>query len=299
VYDKKVRRRRAVLGLLVGLSLILLTAYFGESVGGPFHSVQRGVVQVLSPIQEGASRALKPVRDLAGWFSDTVNAKKQRDQLKKQVATLRQEVAGAQQAQAENKQLQAIVSLDKTDSISSYQPHTARVIGRSPTIWYSQIEIDQGTGDGVHVDDPVIDGDGLVGRVKTVTSGTAIVTLVTDHTFGAQAEVLTAGGNADLGTVAPDVGDPSVLLLQNLPGASKVAVNDQVITAGSRSTRLESLFPKGIVIGQVSRVSTDELTGSSHQVRLKPAADLRHLDFVQVLTQPQAGLRAQAGGSGP
>jgi rod shape-determining protein MreC len=135
--------------------------------------------------------------------------------------------------------------------------------------------------------------------VKTVTSGTAIVTLVTDHTFGAQAEVLTAGGNADLGTVAPDVGDPSVLLLQNLPGASKVAVNDQVITAGSRSTRLESLFPKGIVIGQVSRVSTDELTGSSHQVRLKPAADLRHLDFVQVLTQPQAGLRAQAGGSGP
>jgi rod shape-determining protein MreC len=295
VYDKKVRRRRAVLGLLVALSLILLTAYFGESVGGPFHSVQRGVVQVLSPIQEGASRALKPVRDLAGWFGDTVHAKKQRDDLKKENAQLRKEVAGAQQATAENRQLQGLVDLDKTDSIASYQPTTARVIGRSPTIWYSQIEIDKGTGGGVHTDDPVIDGNGLVGRVKTVTSGTAIVTLITDHTFGAQAEVLT-GAASDLGTVAPDVGDPTELLLQNLPGSTRVRVNDQVVTAGSRSTRLESLFPKGIVIGTVSKVSTDELTGASHQVRLKPAADLRHLDFVQVLTKAQAGLRAQAGG---
>jgi rod shape-determining protein MreC len=295
VYDKKVRRRRAVLGLLVALSLILLTAYFGESVGGPFHSVQRGVVQVLSPIQEGASRALKPVRDLAGWFGDTIHAKKQRDALKKENAQLRKEVAGAQQATAENRQLQAIVNLDRSDSISSYEPTTARVIGRSPTIWYSQIEIDKGTGAGVHPDDPVVDGNGLVGRVKTVTSGTAIVTLLTDHTFGAQAEVLTSAAS-DLGTVAPDVGDPTELLLQNLPGSTKVRVHDQVITAGSRSTKLESLFPKGIVIGTVSKVSTDELTGASHQVRIKPAADLRHLDFVQVLTRPQAGLRAQAGG---
>ena len=50
-----------MLGLLVGVSLILLTAYFGESSSSPLHTVQRGVVEVLSPIQEGASTALKPV----------------------------------------------------------------------------------------------------------------------------------------------------------------------------------------------------------------------------------------------
>jgi rod shape-determining protein MreC len=75
VYDKTVRRRRAVLGLLVAGSLILLTAYFGESAGGGLHSVQRGVLEVVSPIQDGASRALKPVRDLFGWFGDTIDAK--------------------------------------------------------------------------------------------------------------------------------------------------------------------------------------------------------------------------------
>ena len=55
MHDKQVRRRRAILGLLVGVSLILLTAYFGESPSSPLHTVQRGVVEVLSPVQEGAS----------------------------------------------------------------------------------------------------------------------------------------------------------------------------------------------------------------------------------------------------
>ena len=49
MYDKTVRRRRAVLGLLVALSLILLTAYFGESAGGGLHAVQRGVLEVFAP----------------------------------------------------------------------------------------------------------------------------------------------------------------------------------------------------------------------------------------------------------
>ena len=75
MYDKTVRRRRAVLALLVAGSLILLTASFGG--GGALGGVQRGVVSVVAPVQEGASRALKPVRDLVGWVGDTFDAKGQ------------------------------------------------------------------------------------------------------------------------------------------------------------------------------------------------------------------------------
>ena len=60
MHDKAVRRRRAVLVVLVAASLILLTAYYGESSDGRLHSVQRGALGALSPIQEGASRVLKP-----------------------------------------------------------------------------------------------------------------------------------------------------------------------------------------------------------------------------------------------
>src|SRR5215203_324596 len=79
MHDRAVRRRRAVLVVLVTASLILLTAYFAESQDGRLHSAQRGALGALSPIQEGASRVLKPFRDLFGWFGDTIDAKDQRD----------------------------------------------------------------------------------------------------------------------------------------------------------------------------------------------------------------------------
>ena len=83
MHDKQVRRRRAVLGLLVAVSLILLTAYFGETPNSPLHTVQRGVVEVLSPVEQGASEVLAPVRSVAGWFSSTFHAKTQVKQLQR------------------------------------------------------------------------------------------------------------------------------------------------------------------------------------------------------------------------
>jgi hypothetical protein len=55
VYKRSVRRRRAVLALLVGLSIALLTAYFGESASGGLHAIQRGFL-------EGRSRRARAVR---------------------------------------------------------------------------------------------------------------------------------------------------------------------------------------------------------------------------------------------
>ena len=76
MYDKKVvRRRRAALAVFVALSIAILTAYFGESSGGLFHTLQRGAQEAFAPVETGASRALKPVRDLFGWVGDTFDAK--------------------------------------------------------------------------------------------------------------------------------------------------------------------------------------------------------------------------------
>lgn len=280
---KQVRRRRAVFGVLLVCSLLLLTAYFGESVGGPFHSVQRGVLTVLTPIQEGASRALKPVRDLAGWFGDTFHAKSERDKLKRENQRLTKLVVGAEAARNENRQLRGLVNLDNRGEVSSARPVTARVIVRSPTLWYSTIEVDRGSGDGVRVDQPVVAGAGLVGRISAVTASSAVVTLVTDHTSGVAAKVLDARG--DPGIVVPEVGNPGKLLIQTLPPRSPVRAGDAVVTAGTRDARLRSLFPPNIPIGRISSSAPSELA-LTQQAHLDPVADLRRLDFVQVLTRP-------------
>ena len=174
MYDKTVRRRRAVLVLLVVLSLILLTAYFGEAPNGRLHSVQRGFLTVVSPIQDGANKALKPVRDLVGWVGEMLHAKSQRNELVKQVDKLRREVVADVTEKASYRELQALLHLDNQLSISDYRPVGATVVAKSPNIWYSTVTIDEGEAAGVRVNDPVINGEGLVGKVSQAASDGAV-----------------------------------------------------------------------------------------------------------------------------
>jgi rod shape-determining protein MreC len=295
VQSKQVRRRRAVLAVLVGLSLILLTAYFGEPSTSPLHTLQRGIVEVFSPIQEGASKVFSPVRDVANWFSQTIHAKSRANQLQKQVNTLRAEVAQYQSAAALNGQLSKEVGLDQTDNVASYSPVTANVIWQDPTLWYQQIEVDKGSDDGVRQDAPVLGDGALVGKVAYVGATYSIVSLITDHTVSVAAQV--SDQNNDRGLLVPDVGNPNELLLQNLPeyqtGQPVPQVGQQVLTTGFRSGGIQSLYPRGILIGTVSNASANALYNNS-QVQVSPAADLRHLSVVQILTRAQGSTaRAQ------
>src|ERR687888_175330 len=146
MYRKQVRRRRAVLVGLIVVSLVLLSSSFSEADSGPLHTIQRGVAAVFSPLEEGADRALKPVRDLIDWFDETFDARGQNDELKTQVATLRAQLAAAEQAQSENDQFRKLVGLDRRSpaDLSAYERVTARVIGRPATVWYSTVTIDAG-----------------------------------------------------------------------------------------------------------------------------------------------------------
>jgi rod shape-determining protein MreC len=248
-------------------------------------------VEVLSPIQEGASKALKPVRDIAGWFSDTFHAKSQRDQLEKQVQSLRWQLAQAQTALAQNRQLTREVGLDNSIGIDAYKPVAAHVIGRDPTLWYATVEVDKGSADGIRADDPVIGDGGLVGKVSTVGPTFSVVTLITDHSMAVAAQVQDSGG--DTGVLVPAVGNPNALLLQYLPRNAAVQVGQQVVTTGFTYGTLQSLYPPGLPIGQVSNANQNDLM-SNGQVQVNPAVDLRHLDAVQILTNPHAGAeRAQ------
>ncbi len=286
MYDKTVRRRRAVLVLLVVLSLILLTAYFGEAGGGRLHSVQRGFLMVISPIQDGANKALKPVRDLVGWVGDTLHAKGERDQLRTQVEKLRREVIAERGEHQTYDELLALFRLDHRLSIADYRPVSATVIAKSPNLWYSTVTIDRGESDGVRVNDPVINGEGLVGKVALVAPDGAQVSLITDSRVGVSARI---GADGAPGILQPKVGDPNDLLLQYLPLTAPAARGELVLTSGTVSSRDDSLYPPGIPIGEVTSVNTESAYRS---VNVHPLANLHNLDVVQVLTAARGSLPA-------
>jgi rod shape-determining protein MreC len=291
MYDKTVRRRRAVLGLLVASSLILLTAYFREPAGGALHNVQRGILEVVSPIQEGASRALKPVRDLFGWVGDTVSAKGDLKNARTDRDRWRTQAIHNQRAAAENEKLRGLLSLDKTPvDLSPYHPVTARVLVRSPTLWYARITISKGTSSGIHANMPVIASDGsgqddrgLIGVVDSATGDAAVVRLITDSSVAVPA--MTADEEAT-GVVKPSPGNPRDLIMDSVAKTDTVADNAVIVTQGTVSTRsdLPSLFPPDLQIGRVTHVVN---AGTSEQVpHLRLFVDTRHVDYVQVLTNP-------------
>lgn len=287
MYDKSVRRRRIALALLVACSLLLLTVYFGESAGGGLHSAQKGVLQVVSPIQEGASRALKPVRDLAGWTGDTIDAKGKLADLEQQNAALRRRAIAGTDAARQNQQLQKLLALDKASGLDATRPVSARVIGQSPTLWYSTIVVDRGTGDGVRAGQPVVTGDGLIGQVTTASGNSSVVTLITDSEIAVSARV---SENGTPGVVQAGPGGPDDLVMK-YTNRGRVEKGWNIVTAGttSASDRLQSVYPPGIPIGEVTRVDDPET--DSQLVHVKPFADLHRLEFVQVLTSRPNGNR--------
>jgi len=293
VFDPKVvRRRRAALAIFIGLSVLMLTAYFGESAGGVLHTLQKGAQEALAPLETGTDRALKPFRDFFGWFGDTVDAKGENDKLKSEVETLRKRLAESDTATRDARELRGLVKLTRLDGFpQGTEPVAARVIAHSPTVWYSTVKIDKGSGDGVRKDQPVIAAGGLAGKVTRVTGGTSEVTLVTDASSAVSAQVMPDGAN---GIVKPELGKPEDLLLDFIQKGRRVTRGTTVVTSGFKSAKVESRFPRGIPIGRVSRVDLDEVA-LYQRVHVEPFADLRRLDYVQVLRSKGQPAQQQAG----
>jgi rod shape-determining protein MreC len=286
-----VRRRRLVLAALVALSLGLLTAYWGESSGGGLHSIQRGAMEVLAPIQEGANRALKPFRDLFGWFGDTLDAKEERDALRKERDELRRQVDELALARSDFRALREM--REKTEALGwdQYDPVPARTIERSASIWYSKLIINKGSSDGVEVGQPVVTGGGLVGKVRDVSPGSAAVMLITDKDFGVAARSLERN---EPGTIAPNFGSSDTLLFDLVARAREVREGDRIVTAGTTDPALRSPYPRGIPIGTVKRIEAGE-GDLDRRIYVDPSVDLRRVEFMQVLTKPESDLRASVG----
>ncbi|HEX4305273.1 MAG TPA: rod shape-determining protein MreC [Solirubrobacterales bacterium] len=277
MYRKQVRRRRAVLALLIVGSFALLTLTYGQGSNG----LQRGVTAVFAPVASVLDRALKPARDLINWVDETFDARGKNHKLEEELQVARRQAVGGKAALAENEELRALLKLDKSGAIPEGDtPVNGRVIFLSPTVWFSDVIIDVGSGDGVKPHDPVIDGDGLVGQVTEVTGSSSKVMLISDHSSAIGVRVVPAGVQ---GIVKPTVGEPEHLVLSFLNSDKNIHKGESVVTAGWHAPGIASKFPPNIPVGEVTKATLVEQEAQERSV-VRPYADLRNLDSVQVLT---------------
>lgn len=282
MYRRQVRRRRLVLGGLVILAFILLSVTFGSGSG----RVGTALGDVFGPVQDVADGALKPGRDLVNWFDETFEARGDRERLSRQLATARADAVAGKVALAENRQLRQLLGLERQGRLPAGRRLVdARVISRSPTLWFSSVGIDRGSVDGIAVDDTVIEANGLVGVVSSVSRNTSVVTLLTDGASAASAEILPQGAQ---GIIRARIGAPGELVLEFIDDTAGIVEGQAVVTAGWRSGNLSSLFPPNIPIGEIEKAPITRRE-AIQSVDVESFVDFRNLDLVQVLARGGAG----------
>jgi rod shape-determining protein MreC len=292
-------RARLVAALLVLVSLGLITVYFRESSEGPLHTAQRLGASVLMPFEVAGERVARPFRDAAAYVSELFHAKSENEDLHSEVKDLRNRVIEQETAAQENKRLRELLAyVDGPSFPEDYRPVAASVVARPPTPFRQEIVIAAGSDVGVHLNDPVVTDDGLVGLVTEVWGGGAKVRLITDQGSAVSSVVV---GSEAAGVVRQGASQNS-LVLDRVGKDALVKENDLVITAGWQTLRFESLYPRGIKIGVVKSVGQQDVD-LYKRIQIAPLVNFDSLASVIVLvpnpsapadTPPQPKAKAKA-----
>lgn len=280
-YPSKARSafvRRIVLTVLVLVALTLLTISFRSPTAGALHDAQGLVSSALQPFQTAAVRVARPFRDAYDYVDGLASAKSENARLRREVRQLRAEELASKALAAKAGDLERLLNYERGKTYpQGYRAVNAAVISFPTGPFTQQIAIDAGSSQGIRVNTPVVSGDGLVGRVTNVFSGSAVVTLLNDSNSYVSARDLQTGVR---GLIRH--GQGNTLILDQV--AKQVVVNegDELVTDGTRDPRYPDLYPYGIPIGRVSSVGIQD-TASFLQVQVEPFANLGSLDSVAAL----------------
>lgn len=234
------RRWRTYYFLAVPVALLVLTFQYPrvhETARSFFNSLTRPLLIAGSAVRQG----IYNVRYNTGTFWDAV-AKQQ--EYRSRVQELESKLLNYSEMEKENQRLKKLMNFSQTPATKSIG---ARVIGEDMTPWRKVIVLDKGSRHGIKKDMVLVAPEGLVGRVLEAEPFTARAILLPDP--DCRVGALTTGGRSQ-GVIAGTGMDK--LQMKYLSLDTEIAIGEEVITSG-----IESLFPKGLLVGKIESVERD------------------------------------------
>lgn len=275
-------RLRLLLVLLV-LTAFTLTGLDYRSTGGSsvFDAVRRGSDTVFGPAQRAIGGAAHSVGGAFGGLTRLGRYRDENTKLRLENDRLR---AQLRETDSLRRQLGEWNSLLGLKDATGYTLQAAHVISVGSSLGFEwTATIDGGSRDNIREGQTVVNGKGLVGRVKRVGPYTSTILLLVDGEFSAGVRLI-RNGQFGLAT-----GHGAGALSYQLVGErARATVGDAMYTSGST-------FNAGIPVGRVATTSNDPntptLTGT-----LTPYVDVTALDVVGVVLDgprhlPRAPLR--------
>lgn len=257
--------------LVLVVVIILLAVFISFSPVRNLFGVRSFLQAVIYPFQFAAVSVWKGVAGFPGAVGNLRNLSKENAQLKNELKNIKPQLIALKGIEIENERLRSVLRF-KQNSRYGFRLLSAQVIGRSPTPWFSILEINQGKQAGVKVDKPVIVKEGVVGRVIEVSKYTSKVMLLTD----AGSTLAAADARSrDYGLVEGSMGGR--LSMKYVSAGGDISAGDQIITS-----QISLIFPANLPIGTVTKASKGERDLFYH-IEVKPTVDFSKLEEVFII----------------
>ena len=269
-------RSRLLLVLLLVSSLFLITLDLrGVNLAS---GIRSGVSTVISPVENLFTKVFSPVGNFASDVRNFSQSKKQITELNKQIDLLKAKQVLDEDMVSQLNQLRNVLDLAGS---GGYQVVAARVINRGSTETFKEtMTIDVGSRSGITKNMTVISESGLVGVVKSVTSNSSIVLLMSDPTFKVGVRI---AGTQSIGVVSGQGG--STYLLQLLDATGEIKEGDALVARGSAGDRP---FVPGVPVGIVTTVSSNA-SSITQNADVESSANLEKITVVAVVTAATKG----------
>lgn len=264
------RRSRLILALLLLTAFTLVTLDYRTGDRSPLQGVRDAAGSVFGPLQRGLAAVTRPVGDAVSAIVHPGRERSRLDRLRHENDALRLQLERNRLDAARAGQLAGLLRLKDA---GQYTLVPAQVIAVGDALGFEwTATIDAGSRDGVRPDMTVVNGAGLVGRVKNVTSGTATVLLANDPAFHAGCRL---EGSREIGFTSGHGMQPMTVTLPD-PRAV-IRRGDRLVTQPSGPP-----FAAGVPIGTVSAVvsTPGALTRTAY---VTPFVTFTALDLVGVV----------------
>ena len=267
-----------LLALLLVTSVSLITIDYRGGDRSPLDGLRSLAAAVFGPVEQVAAAIAGPVSDAVDSVSRLGEGSDEVDRLRRENEELTRRLRTSKLDRNRAAELDELLRLA---GAGRYRVVPAQVIAIGSAQSFSwTVTIDAGTGDGIHPDMTVLNGDGLVGRVKTAGPSTATVLLAVDpeSSVGVRLE-----GSMEVGfTTGQGIGDGGDLDLRLLDGQSTVVRGDRLVTFGSQG---DTPYVPGVPVGVVR--SVQGTPGSQTRTAVvDPYVDFTALDLVGVVVEP-------------
>ena len=260
----------------VAVFLVGIMAYAGAN-GRLTAAPQELLSVVLTPLQKVTSALSGGAASVWEKYTSIDDVMDRNEQLEAENAELRQQMVDYDRIKAENDAYKALARIQDTNSEASYV--SAFVIGRDPLDEFGGFTLDQGSTDGVAVNDAIISDRGyLLGVVVEVDATSCKVMTILHPSFNAAGVISRTRENGII-TGSADYAADGQCVLTNLDRATEARKGDQVITTG-----LGGVFPANLLVGTVQEV-VPEQSGKSSSAVILPGADPRTVKHVFIITE--------------